>query len=111
MAILIENLYPWMNNLYPDLEITPGQLVEKITEEEVRYRKATSIGLKKTRKRLNKLLQTGKTVLPGEDAFNLYSSLGIPLDLQQALATKMGCTIDHEGYEKASILHAEKSKK
>ena len=38
-------------------------------------------------------------VVPGEDAFRLYDSLGVPLDFMEDLAAQRGIAIDRAGFE------------
>jgi alanyl-tRNA synthetase len=40
-------------------------------------------------------------VVPGDEAFRLYDSLGVPLDFMEDLAGQRNLTIDREGYERA----------
>ena len=40
-------------------------------------------------------------VVPGDEAFRLYDSLGVPLDFMEDLASQRGLTIDRAAYERA----------
>ena len=52
----------------------------------------------------------GSRVVPGEDAFRLYDSLGVPLDFMEDLASQRQLTIDREGYERAMEGQREKAR-
>ncbi len=43
----------------------------------------------------------GQRVLPGRIAFDLSSTYGFPLDLQDVIGTEQGFVVDHEGYDAA----------
>ena len=43
----------------------------------------------------------GQRILPGDEAFKLYDSLGVPLDFIEDLAGQRQIAIDREGYERA----------
>jgi alanyl-tRNA synthetase len=43
----------------------------------------------------------GLTVLPGEDAFKLHDTYGLPKDLAADIAAEAGLTLDDEGFERA----------
>ena len=52
----------------------------------------------------------GDTVVPGDEAFRLYDSLGVPLDFMEDLAGQRGLAIDREGFERAMEGQREKAR-
>ena len=52
----------------------------------------------------------GTRVVPGDDAFRLYDSLGVPLDFMEDLASQRQLAIDREGYERAMEGQREKAR-
>ncbi|KAF1793195.1 Tetratricopeptide repeat [Phytophthora cactorum] len=46
--------------------------------------------------------QVAQTMLSGADAFRLYDTYGIPLDITQVLAEEKGLTVEVEGYDASS---------
>ena len=48
--------------------------------------------------------------MPGDDAFRLYDSLGVPLDFMEDLAGQRQLSIDREGYERAMEGQREKAR-
>jgi alanyl-tRNA synthetase len=50
---------------------------------------------------MNDLSARGKTVIPGEEAFHLYDTLGLPLEITRDVAEEHGFPIDEAGYEAA----------
>src|SRR5690606_3395893 len=56
-------------------------------------------------------LQTeGKTIIAGEEAFELSDTFGFPLDLTALIAREKGFEIDQEGYEKALAAQKQRSR-
>ena len=48
--------------------------------------------------------------MPGDEAFRLYDSLGVPLDFMEDLAGQRSLAIDREGYERAMEGQREKAR-
>jgi alanyl-tRNA synthetase len=51
--------------------------------------------------RLDGLLGSGATVIPGEEVFKLYDTFGFPLDLTMLIAEERGASVDVAGFETA----------
>ncbi len=52
----------------------------------------------------------GNRVVPGEDAFRLYDSLGVPLDFIEDLAGQRQLALDREGFDRAMAGQREKAR-
>ena len=48
--------------------------------------------------------------MPGEEAFRLYDSLGVPLDFMEDLASQRQIAIDREGFDRAMEGQREKAR-
>ncbi|KAE8883400.1 Alanine--tRNA ligase [Phytophthora fragariae] len=53
--------------------------------------------------------QLAQTVLSGTDAFRLYDTYGIPLDITQVLAEEKGLSVDVEGYDACMKEHKQQT--
>jgi alanyl-tRNA synthetase len=53
---------------------------------------------------------SGSRVVPGEDAFRLYDSLGVPFDFMEDLAGQRQLSIDRQGFEHAMEGQREKAR-
>jgi len=69
-------------------------------EEELFARTLTS-GIDRIGEEIESLRRTGETVVPGDTAFRLYDTHGIPVDLISEIAQDEGLSVDVEGFEKA----------
>ncbi len=83
--------------VYPELTANAA-LIEKwtLTEEE-RFLETIEGGLK----RMDELLASGLTVIPGAEAFRLYDTFGFPIDLTMLIAEERGASVDLAGFEAA----------
>ena len=50
---------------------------------------------------LERLRRAGETVVPGQLAFDLYQTHGLPVDTLEELAQEEGLVLDREGFERA----------
>ncbi len=89
---------------YPEI----GQHIEHIQhilqEEELKFRKTLTSGLKE----FSRLAATG--TLTGKDAFTLLSSFGFPVDLTAELAKEQGIVVDLNAFEAEAKKHQELSR-
>jgi alanyl-tRNA synthetase len=89
-----------MGDAYPELRTGRAAIVQVVRSEEERFDAVLTAGLPKLEDVLDRAAG-GSKVVPGDDAFRLYDSLGVPLDFMEDLATQRGLTIDRPGYERA----------
>ncbi len=95
------------SDVYPELTEKCEHIEQTIREENDRFSKTLSQGIKEFEK-VAKFTQGG--VLNGKTAFRLYDTFGFPLELTKELAKEKGLTVDEEGYKLAFSQHQEKSK-
>ena len=89
-----------MGDAYPELRAGRDNIVRVVRSEEDRFDAVLTAGLPRLEDVLD-LAAAGSGVVPGEDAFMLYDSLGVPLDFMEDLADERHLTIDRQGYEQA----------
>jgi alanyl-tRNA synthetase len=89
-----------MGDAYPDLQTNRATIVRVVRSEEERFDAVLTAGLPRLEEVLDRAA-AGSRVVPGEDAFRLYDSLGVPFDFMEDLAGQRGLTIDREGYLQA----------
>ncbi len=89
-----------MHQQYP--EVRQGlELVEKITRmEEQRFHRTLTTGMEKFEELIQKTLDKGEKIIPGEEVFTLYDTFGFPLDFARELAEERGLKIDLKAFEK-----------
>ena len=98
---LVEVLVREMGDAYPELRANQEMIEKTIRAEEERFDEVLDKGLPLLEAELAKVSGTTTKVLPGEAAFKLYDTFGVPLDFIEDTAATQGVTVDREGYEHA----------
>ena len=86
-----------MQEAYPELRESADRVSTIVLAEETRFAHTLDVGLQK----LEQLLDKSSGRLPGEDAFKLYDTFGMPLDFMQDAARDQGIAFDQEGFDRA----------
>jgi alanyl-tRNA synthetase len=106
---LVDVVAGHMGDAYPELGANRDAVVQAVRAEEDRFDAVLTNGLPRLEEALDRAAR-GSRVLPGEEAFRLYDSLGVPLDFMEDLAGQRGLGIDHEGYERALETQRERAR-
>src|SRR5262245_32887250 len=97
---LVDVVVKEMGDAYPELRRNRDNVVMVVRAEEERFDAVLTAGLPRLAEALDRAA-AGAQVLPGEEAFRLYDSLGVPLDFMEDLAGQRGLTIDRDSYDRA----------
>jgi alanyl-tRNA synthetase len=97
---LVDVIVAEMGDAYPELRRAREAIVQVVRSEEERFDAVLTAGLPRLEEVLDRAAAASK-VVPGDEAFRLYDSLGVPLDFMEDLSAQRGLTIDREGYERA----------
>jgi len=84
---------------YPEIKSQKDHVIEVIQDEEKAFSSMLDRGVKYFSDLEGKLTTSKATVVPGNEAFYLYDTLGFPLDLTQLMAEERGFTVDTKGFE------------
>jgi len=87
-----------MGEDYPELRERKAVIEQVTLTEETRFRETLERGVRLLEDEL-RLLPEGKRLLPGEVAFRLYDTYGMPLDLTALIAAKRGYIVDESGFQ------------
>jgi alanyl-tRNA synthetase len=90
-----------MGGAYPELREGRETIARVIRQEEESFAGTLGEGLKDFNDRARKIKAAGGRTLPGEDAFFLYDTRGLPLEIIEDLARENGLVVDAEGFNKA----------
>jgi alanyl-tRNA synthetase len=97
---LVPVLIKEMGEGYPDLVTSEANIVRMVRSEEERFDAVLTAGLPRIEDALDRAA-AGSRVVPGEEAFRLYDSLGVPLDFMEDLASQRNLAIDREAFERS----------
>ena len=111
---------------YTNLKDKEEEIKQTITQEEAQFRKTLENGLKQFNKislqvHVNTKVVDGKKVLDKEstvtkkaisaqNAFDLFTTYGFPIELTEEIAEEKGLIVDKVGFEKLMEEHREKSR-
>ena len=105
-----------LGNTYPNIKENQATILSAIDSEEKQFLATLEKGLKEFEKLLAwfkiALERTGKSVdtISWDKAFKLYDTYGFPIEMTQELASEKWLTVDVEWFNKAFVVHQEKSR-
>jgi alanyl-tRNA synthetase len=100
-----------MKEAYPELTQAYETVARVIRQEEEAFADTLGQGLRDFYDRTKRLQSSGSRVLPGEEAFFLYDTRGLPLEIIEDLAQESGIVVDSEGFERALEQQRERSRR
>jgi alanyl-tRNA synthetase len=90
-----------LGDAYPEIRSGRQTIEKTILAEENRFEAVLTEGLPRLEAELAKVSGTKSKVLPGEVAFKLYDTFGVPFDFIEDTATTQGVAVDKAAYERA----------
>ena len=95
-----------MQDTYPSLKQNRNQILKEIDIEEIRFLKT----LERGEKLLDEIFASGKRIISGSKAFELYDTYGFPLELTREIAQEKNIQIDLDGFDKEMNAQKERAK-
>ncbi len=99
-----------MGQTYPELAARQDLTVRIVQKEEERFQQTLDHALQRFENLAEELAAQGETVIPGERAFELQDTYGLPLDITLELAGERGLTVDRGGFAAALEAQRERSR-
>ena len=99
-----------MKHAYPELVPARDTVARVIKQEEEAFADTLGQGLRDFNERAKRLIAAGSRALPGEEAFFLYDTRGLPLEIIEDLAQENGLLVDEAGFAKALEEQRERSR-
>jgi alanyl-tRNA synthetase len=99
-----------MKGAYPELVTLRETVARVIKQEEESFADTLSQGLKDFYDRVKRIKASGSQAFPGKEAFFLYDTRGLPLEILEDLALESGMVIDEEGFVNALKDQQERSR-
>ncbi len=84
---------------YPELERNKKTIYDNLTREEIRFQRTVEAGVTKLEQLFNRLNTSGDRVLPGSQAFDLYATYGLPLEITRDIAREQNLDVDIGGFQ------------
>ena len=95
---LTENVIEEMQDAYPELLLSRELVRRVVKSEEERFSTTLATGIAALEEKLRQEDVAKSKELPGADAFKLYDTFGVPLDLLVDIAAESGVTVDSDGF-------------
>jgi len=90
-----------MGEHFPELLSRRSFILTTIDQEERRFLNTLDLGLGRLGELMRELKAENATAIPGEAAFRLYDTFGLPLEITRDVAEEEGFTVDEVGYQAA----------
>ncbi|MEA4811246.1 MAG: alanine--tRNA ligase [Anaerolineaceae bacterium] len=100
-AVVIANY----GQAYPELLKSENLIAETFTREEQRFAETLDAGNQELNRLIEDLKALGRKQLAGADAFDLYATLGFPLEITRDILAEQGFTVDEKGFYEAMEAH------
>ncbi len=97
---------PYAKQLGDGLTVAKGVLAKEISQ----FQQTLEAGTNRLTSIIAALRKRQETVIPGPDAFELYDTYGLPVELTADLANERGLTVDFEGFRNAMETQRERSR-
>ncbi|WP_291783435.1 alanine--tRNA ligase [Cecembia sp.] len=104
MPLLSQNF----GDIFPEVAQQEDFISKVIMEEEASFLRTLDNGLKKLEQIKEEMGKTGRTVIEGKVAFELYDTFGFPLDLTSLIARENGLSVDESAF--ASEMEIQKNR-
>ncbi len=105
MAAIAQVVIDEYGDFYPELKRNAAAILDNLTREEEQFQKTVSAGLEHLSEYLEELKNSKQTLLDGERAFDLYATLGLPLEITRDIAQEQGLDVDTKGFQEAMEVH------
>jgi len=100
-AVVVDNY----GDFYPELAKNRSTILDNLTREEERFQRTVEAGMGQLQELLDGLKAAGENVLNGRQAFDLYATHGLPLELTRDIALEQGLDVDQAGFRAAMEDH------
>jgi alanyl-tRNA synthetase len=105
MAKIAEVVIDQYGSAYPELVQTRQTILDNLTREELRFQRTVESGLVHLNDLLDEMKKSGETTLDGGKAFDLYATLGLPLEVTRDVAREVNLDVDEAGFKSAMEEH------
>ncbi len=110
MHRLLPTVADAMGEAYPELHERQEFSVGVVRAEEEQFASTLAQGMERIHGLIDMLQNKGATEIPGDEAFRLYDTFGLPREMTIEIARDHGMTVDEEGFEEAMARQRERSR-
>jgi alanyl-tRNA synthetase len=105
LAQVAQSVIDNYGDFFHELERNQNTILDNLTREEVRFQKTVEAGITKLDAILEETQAEGQHSMPGETAFDLYATYGLPLEITRDIAGEHDIEVDDHGFHTAMEQH------
>jgi alanyl-tRNA synthetase len=105
LASVAETVIATYGDFYPELARNRTAILDNLTREERRFTRTVEAGVAKLEEILARSRTAGEQAISGEDAFDLYATYGLPLEITRDIAREQTLEVDERGFSQAMEAH------
>jgi alanyl-tRNA synthetase len=105
LSEVAETIIEHYSAAYPDLARHRAAILQTMADEEKRFQRTVDTGISHLTRLLENVLRESGRLLPGEQAFELYATYGLPLEITRDVAREQGAEVDEPGFQHAMEAH------
>ncbi len=106
LAKVADAVFDVMGGHYTEIVERADAIKRAITKEEVYFRRTLDRGVSELNEMLDVLGSRNESVLPGDRAFYLKATLGLPIEVTKDIVEERGFSVDMQGFQQAEAAHA-----
>jgi len=103
LAAVAEKVIEGYGDFYPELIKNRSAILDSLTREERRFARTVEGGVARLEQIIGEIRPA--TTIPGERAFDLYATYGLPLELTRDIAREQNLEVDENGFHAAMEQH------
>jgi alanyl-tRNA synthetase len=92
-------------DFYPELKKNSDAILQTITREEEQFQRTLDKATGHLEELLDHIESQGERILSGEQAADLYTTYGMPLEITRDIAQERGLDVDNQGFQQAMEAH------
>jgi alanyl-tRNA synthetase len=105
LSKIAETVIAHYGEAYPELVRNESAILSTIMDEEERFQHTLEAGMAHLEQAFEKMQADGLGVLPGNEAFELYATYGLPLEITRDIAGERGLQVDEAEFHQAMEDH------
>ena len=105
MAQVAKEVIDAYGDFYTELVRNRDTILDNLTREEARFQRTVESGVAKLDHLIDQLDPSDERILSGDQAFDLYATYGLPLEITRDIAREKGLDVDESGFHAAMEEH------
>jgi alanyl-tRNA synthetase len=105
LAQVAQSVIDNYGDFYRELSRNQTAILDNLTREETRFQRTVEAGVSKLEAMLDQTQARGQKSMPGEEAFDLYATYGLPLEITRDIAREQDIEVHEQGFQTAMEQH------